>query len=70
MTVRTKKLLIVAAVVVAAGWALLVAAEWSGYIPERYVGLINTTLSPPTAVASVVVWVYKNGKRHPIPRIR
>lgn len=51
MTEHTKNLLIV---VVVAAYALLVVADWYGYIKEPYITLIQATVNLPSAIVRAV----------------
>jgi hypothetical protein len=71
MTVRTRNLLIVAAVVATAGWASFVVAEWNGYIKEPYCTYIKDAVNPPAFVGSAAVLIHKAYSKRPyIRRIR
>jgi hypothetical protein len=57
VTDHTKNLLIV---VIFAGYASFVVADWYGYIKEPFVTLIQATLNPPAAVARAGFRLYKH----------
>jgi hypothetical protein len=61
MTEHAKNLLVV---VVIAGWAVLVVADWYGYVKDPYVTLLQATVNPPAAAVRAGFMLYKPYSQH------